>query len=260
MLQQLNQILNQHPLKAWRSEDFSGIDQLHLGGRPATEELAAWLPNTAKIGLDIGCGLGGTSRYLAQLHDCKMTGLDLNDAYIKAAVLLNQCLPKQPNCQFVVGNSLTLPFEDERFDFVVSQHATMNITAKSELLNGLHRVLKLGACVLLHEVMLQDDITADQVTYPTPWASTNTHSHLCTWKAFETLAKAAGFSVMRFEDTTSAALDWIHQARTVGQHRPKSPFTAKLALGHAAGVMSANVLDNITRQRLQIISAMLVKL
>ena len=90
MLHRLKQLLQHSPSRNWNAEDFSGIDQLHLGGVPATLELLSWLPIQDKdgsdlIGLDIGCGLGGTSRLLADMRSCKMVGLDLNPQYIEAA-------------------------------------------------------------------------------------------------------------------------------------------------------------------------------
>ena len=88
MLSTLSLLLEKRPHKQWQIEDFSGIDQLHLGGIPATLALLDWLPNGAKSGLDIGCGLGGTSRLLSNERDCNMVGLDLNHQYIRAASLV----------------------------------------------------------------------------------------------------------------------------------------------------------------------------
>ena len=260
MIQTLKQILDQNPALAWQLEDFAGIDQLHLGGIPATQELIAWLPKSAKTGLDIGCGLGGTSRYLAQQHSCTMTGLDLNGEYIQAATLLNQSLATPPACRFIQGNSLSLPFARASFDFVVSQHASMNIAAKNKLLAGLYQVIKPGGHLLLHEVMLARNVEATAVCYPTPWAHSFEDSHLVEWQRFADMANNSGFKLTKFTDNTASALAWIKQAR---QHKPKptfkTPFTPQLALGPKAGAMSANVLDNIQQGRLQVVSALLTK-
>ncbi len=242
--------------KQWQAHDFSGIDQLHLGGIGSTQELITWLPSDLKRGLDIGCGLGGTSRYLALHKGCSMTGLDLNDDYIRCATLLNQSLTTVPDCHFVVGNSLTLPFSARSFDFVVSQHASMNIDNKGDLLTGIFKVLNDGGQFLLHEVMLQPNINPDCVDYPTPWASNIAASHLLEWQQFVDEAIAVGFTLTQFEDNTASALNWIRQTRKT---KPKPPFTPLLALGPTAGAMSANVLANIEHGRLQVVSALLSK-
>ena len=231
MLHKLRQLLQHSPSRNWNAEDFSGIDQLHLGGVPATLELLSWLPNKNKdgcglndnsCGLDIGCGLGGTSRLLADMRSYKMVGLDLNPQYIEAATLLNQTITPQPKCQFLVGNSLNLPFPKHTFNFVISQHASMNIEQKETLLKGLYSVLKPQGHLLIHEIMLQPKASESDVLYPTPWAHHKNESHLCHWSTFKDLALSIGFKVDKFEDNTQAELAWIHQAR--GQ-KLKPPFT-----------------------------------
>ena len=256
MLHKLRQLLQDSPSRNWNAEDFSGIDQLHLGGVPATLELLSWLPDEDKYGLDIGCGLGGTSRLLADMRSCKMVGLDLNPQYIEAATLLNHTITPQPKCQFVVGNSLSLPFPKHTFNFVISQHASMNIEQKETLLEGLYSVLKPQGHLLIHEIMLQPKTNESDVLYPTPWAQGKNESHLCHWATFKNLALSIGFKVDKFEDNTEAALAWIHQAR--GQ-KLKPPFTPSLALGKDAALMSSNILGNIQTGYLQVVSARLCK-
>ena len=261
MLHRLKQILQHSPSRKWNAEDFSGIDQLHLGGVPATLELLRLLHNQDKDGsdlngLDIGCGLGGTSRLLADMRSCKMVGLDLNPQYIEAASLLNQNIQPQPKCQFVVGNSLNLPFPRHTFNFVVSQHASMNIEQKETLLKGLYSVLKPQGTLLIHEIMLQPKAAESDVIYPTPWAHNKSQSHLCHWPTFNDLSLSMGFKIDYFEDNTEAALAWIRQTR--GQ-KLKPPFTPSLALGPNAAVMSSNILDNIEAGYLQVVCARLRK-
>ena len=257
MLSKLSLLLEKRPHKQWQIEDFSGIDQLHLGGIPATLALLDWLPNGAKSGLDIGCGLGGTSRLLSNERGCNMVGLDLNHQYIRAAMLLNQSIQPEPRCQFVTGNSLHLPFPEHSFNFVISQHSTMNIKQKEVLLKGLYRVLKPRGHLLIHEIMLQPHAGENDILYPTPWAHEKGESHLCHWQLFNDLALAIGFKVDHFKDDTDAALTWIRQTR---QQKAPPPFTPTLALGANAAVMSANVLGNIEAGYLQVISASLCKL
>jgi SAM-dependent methyltransferase len=257
MINKLTSLLNNSSSTNWKIEDFSGIDQLHLGGIPATLELLDWLPSGVMDGLDIGCGLGGTSRILAAMRDYNMVGLDLNPQYIEAAILLNECIQPQPKCQFVVGNSLNLPFPKHTFNFVVSQHASMNIKQKETLLKGLYGVLKPQGHLLIHEIMLQPQARENDVLYPTPWAHNRSESHLCHWPTFKDLALSIGFKVDYFEDKTEPALAWIRQTR--GQ-KLKPPFTPSLALGSSAAVMSSNVLGNIEAGYLQVVSAKLSKL
>ncbi len=267
MLEKLTQLLKITPPKRWQIEDFCGIDQLHLGGIGATHKLLDGLSDglsSHSYGLDIGCGLGGTGRLVWAKLGCSMIGLDLNTSYIEAAKLLNTNIHPAPKCQFVVGNSLHLPFQKESFDFVTSQHACMNIEQKGPLLKGLYQVLKPGGQVLMHEVMLQPEATQTDVIYPTAWANKKDESHLCTWAHFHDLACDAGFEVAHFEDDTNAAVAWLQQTRATNSSPrvsvPSKPiFTPTLPLGPNAKAMSANMQGNIQAGVLQVVSLTLSK-
>lgn len=256
MLSKLFSLLKSNATTDWKIEDFSGIDQLHLGGMPATLALLEWLPSDAKQGLDIGCGLGGTSRVLCSTRACNMQGLDLNEQYIKAAKLINKLTQPQAQCQYVVGNSLYLPFAKHSFDFVISQHACMNIAQKQRLLQGLFNVIKPQGQLLLHEIMLGPQAVEADVLYPTPWAQNKDESHLCDWHSFAQFAITAGFKIEHFNEHSEAALAWIKQTRL---QTSNSPFTPTLVLGSSAPLMSRNLAHNITAGALQVVSVCLRK-
>jgi len=62
------------------------VDEFHVRGREATVELArrAALGPGTRV-LDVGCGLGGSARYLAAEHECQVTGIDLTQEYVDVA-------------------------------------------------------------------------------------------------------------------------------------------------------------------------------
>src|SRR5688500_2575108 len=74
------------PLEKLTIEDLAPVDHFHARGFPATVELADQLP--IKAGqhlLDIGCGLGGPARYIARRFQCKVSGIDITEAFVEAA-------------------------------------------------------------------------------------------------------------------------------------------------------------------------------
>ena len=60
--------------------DLSGVDEFHLGWRPATGELAKDLGLAHGMHvLDVGSGIGGPARHIADVYGCRVTGVDLTD-------------------------------------------------------------------------------------------------------------------------------------------------------------------------------------
>ena len=57
-------------------EDLAPVDEFHIGGREATESFLDQLELDADDHvLDVGCGLGGASRFAAQRYGCRVTGI-----------------------------------------------------------------------------------------------------------------------------------------------------------------------------------------
>src|SRR5210317_1010284 len=59
-------------------DDLAPVDEFHIGGKLATDNLLGQLDFSTKDHiLDIGCGLGGASRYIANRLGCRVSGIDL---------------------------------------------------------------------------------------------------------------------------------------------------------------------------------------
>ena len=65
-------------------DDLAPADEFHIGGRTATEELIEQLGVTpGDHVLDVGCGLGGPARFVAQRFKCRVSGIDLTSDYVE---------------------------------------------------------------------------------------------------------------------------------------------------------------------------------
>jgi 2-polyprenyl-3-methyl-5-hydroxy-6-metoxy-1,4-benzoquinol methylase len=70
--------------------DLATVDEFHIRGRKATLELAAKMNlNANSHVLDIGSGLGGPARTLAETCGCQVTGIDLTQAFCNAATAMS---------------------------------------------------------------------------------------------------------------------------------------------------------------------------
>ena len=101
------------------ADDLAGVDGFHLRGRAATEELAAWLElGAGNRVLDVGSGIGGTSRYLADRFHADVTGLDLTPEYCEVAGKLSELVGLAKRTRFQEGSATDMPFADGGFDIV----------------------------------------------------------------------------------------------------------------------------------------------
>ena len=84
------------------------------------DEMADWseADKPAKV-LDVGCGIGGTSRHLAKRfgQGTSVTGITLSPNQVKRATEL-AAEQGVPNAKFQVMNALAMEFEDDTFDLV----------------------------------------------------------------------------------------------------------------------------------------------
>jgi SAM-dependent methyltransferase len=149
-------------------------DQMHGGGLNATKTQAQLAGIAAGMRvLDAGCGIGGSSRYLAHAYGCRVDAIDLTPQFVAAAERLNALCGISDMIAVREASVTALPFEDRRFDHVWSQNVTMNVADKRAMFAEAYRVLKPGGRFSFSHVALGP---AGEPIYPLPWASDASYS------------------------------------------------------------------------------------
>jgi len=65
-------------------DDLAPVDEFHIGGRRASEDFLDQLAfSTQTKVLDVGCGLGGPARFVANRYGSQVTGIDLTAEYVE---------------------------------------------------------------------------------------------------------------------------------------------------------------------------------
>lgn len=239
--------------------DLAAVDQFHMGGRSATEGLAhlARIDATTRV-LDVGGGIGGPARTLAHEIGCPVTLLDITVEFCRTAEALNRLTGLEHLVTVRQGDALAMPFEPRSFDCAWTQHSTMNIADKRALYREIHRVVRPGGTLAMHEVTAG---MRGRIFMPVPWASLHGLSHLESPHELREAIEEAGFRVREWEDVTPAALFWW-QSRKVDSRNPAPPppVGIHLILGPAAGEMGANTLRNIEEDRIRVVRGVFTRL
>lgn len=134
-------------------------DHFHGRGLEATLETARLMPVRANDRiLDIGSGLGGPARYVANRFRCHVTGLDLTPEFCEVARQLTALLKLEDRTSFEVGDALAMPFAAASFDGAYSMNVSMNIEDRTTMYREMDRVLKPGGWLVLATPNLDDRI------------------------------------------------------------------------------------------------------
>jgi len=188
-------------------EDLASVDEFHIRGRAATLELAraAGIDST-KLVLDVGSGVGGSSRCLAREFGCRVTGIDLTDEYCRAAAMLTERIGLSMLVNYRQGDALNLPFSNETFDVVWTEHAAMNISNRPALYQEMYRVLKPGGTLAIYDILAGP---SGPVLFPVPWARSPETSFVVSPEDLRTLLEETGFRIVDWADTTDLACAWF---------------------------------------------------
>ena len=229
-------------------EDLAPIDQFHIRGRAATLELArAAGLDASKHVLDVGSGVGGTSRCLAKEFGCRVTGIDLTDEYCRAASMLSAKTGLAHLVDYRQGDATKLPFDDQTFDVVWTEHVAMNIPDKTRLYKEMHRVLKPGGTLAIYDVLAGP---SGPVLFPVPWAHTPDTSFLVSPTELRRLLEEAAFTITDWADTTEAARAWFVRLAEKIQKEGLPSLGFHLLLGADFKVMAQNQGRNLQEGRI----------
>ncbi|MEG3436436.1 methyltransferase domain-containing protein [Pannus brasiliensis CCIBt3594] len=114
------------------------------------EELLRWgKVETVSALLDVGCGIGGSTLYLAEKFHANATGITLSPVQAARATERAREFHVEEKVTFQVANALETPFSDNTFDLVWSLESGEHMPDKVKFLRECYRVLKPGGTFLM---------------------------------------------------------------------------------------------------------------
>jgi SAM-dependent methyltransferase len=230
-------------------DDLGSVDEFHIGGRVATESFLEQLNLHASHHiLDVGCGLGGASRFAASKYACRVTGVDLTEEYVATGNTICSWLGLEDRVCLEVADATELPHAGNTFDRAYMLHVGMNISAKESLARELYRVVRPGGSIGIYDVMR---VGEGDLSFPVPWAAEPQGSFVETAAQYKAAVEGAGFKVIGERNRRDFSLDFFAQlqSRAVGTDGPP-PLGLHLLMGDTAPLKIKNMIENISRNLL----------
>lgn len=234
-------------------DDLAPLDQFHTRGKEATLELArlAGVTRETRV-LDVGGGVGGPARTLAHETGCQVTVLDLTEEFCRVGEDLTRRTGFSDRVSFRPGDATAMPFGDASFDLAFTQHSSMNVERKERLYAEIHRVLRPGGRLALHEIMAGRN---QPIHFPVPWARQPSISHLRPPEEIQAVLRDLGFVQVAWHDQSADALEWFGKRAAAVQAGALPPVGLHLLLGDDFGVMFRNQVRNLAEDRVRIVMA-----
>lgn len=220
--------------------DLAGVDEFHVRGAEVSEELASQIKLDYSRVLDVGCGLGGPSRMLADKYHCHVTGIDLNQEYIRTAQGLSGLVGLHERTKYIRSDALNLPFENHSFDVVWTQHVQMNIHHKLKFYSEIERVLTPHGTFMYYDIFSKE---GGRVEHPVPWADEPSSSFLFSPMEMDDMLERLCFKNLETTDQTEKGIrflmDLFENLETNGP--------AKLGLNVLMGKSTKEKLENLLK-------------
>lgn len=238
--------------------DLVAFEEFHIGGRKTTRKLSSLteIKSTMKV-LDIGCGIGGPARTLALEFGCDVTGIDISDDYIEAAIFLSEKLGLSDKTDFVCGEVREIPFEDNSFDIIWSQHLIMNIKEKELLLSEIKRVLKPGGVYLFHEAFSK---RGREIIYPVFWADNDDVSFLVEQAEYLGMIEKAGFKIDIVNDVSKESEIFFEKVIAYNSSKGVNPLSLNLLVQNDFEMKIENMYENLLKGNMEVVMGKVISL
>lgn len=195
--------------RAWLGEHlhhgyWENAESLAAAQERLVERLAARarIPHFARV-LDVGCGLGGASLWLARKLDCSVVGITNSPAQVTVARKRARQAGLDHDVRFTVMDANRLDLPPESFDAVWVIECSEHLADKPSFFEGCARVLRPGGVLALSAWLAADDrVSPEQARLISDVCRGFFCPPLATMQDYVGWMRARGFASVEAEDLT----------------------------------------------------------
>lgn len=163
----------------------------------------AGIKSTDRV-LDAGCGVGGSSIFLARWYGCQVIGISLSQKQIQRARSYAFAAHVKPVPEFRIMDYTRTDFKEESFNVVWALESVCHAADKQAFSNEAYRLLAPGGCLIVadgfatHARYEPNDLLLMQ-----RWLKGWSVGSLATQEGFKRNLEEAGFNTISFEEITT---------------------------------------------------------
>ena len=179
-------------------EEISDIDQLHYNGTKAVNEaiLKTKINQSSNV-LDIGSGIGGPARYIANKTRAKVYAIEIQSKLNQIAKKLTLQYKLNKSIKHIRGDVLTYEFKNLKFNNIVSWLALYHIPDRKKLLKKLHLLLKNKGFFYAEDFYLKKNISYNEKADIAKFFHAN---HLVNLNIYEKELVSNNFEILDIKD------------------------------------------------------------
>jgi ubiquinone/menaquinone biosynthesis C-methylase UbiE len=183
-------------------------DKDHKDHDSAVLNMNRVLAKTAKITsndlvLDAGCGIGGSTIWLAKNIRSNIIGININNNQIKIAKELAKKNNVNDMVKFYIKDYMNLDFPDNTFDVVWGLESICYAEDKKEFLSQAKKILKKDGRIIIADGFInRENLTNKEKKFLNKWLDGWAIPNLASVNEFQKNLEELGFKNIEFKDIT----------------------------------------------------------